>query len=86
MKKLVNISLTSMYKNILSEYNYSLTQHIELFEVTTKPTFSQYSLNINLITLPMSKYGIRCEYYIDIKSISLPLHSFQFQLSRSHQV
>jgi len=67
IKKVVNISLTPRNKNILSGYNFLLTQHIELFEVTTKPNFSQGSLNINLMTLPMSKVGLRCKHCIDTK-------------------
>jgi hypothetical protein len=56
--KSLGLSLIPKNQDILSEYNYLLTQHIELFEVQSQHTIVDGLDNFN--PLPAKKIGLRC--------------------------
>lgn len=55
----VDISLVPNDKSVLSDYNYILTQNIELYQVTTSFNISD-TMKIKKDELPATKVGLRC--------------------------
>jgi len=59
-QKSIAISLVPDDRNLLSEYNFLLTHHVEFFVIETKYGSSVGVQDFDISDLPTKKYGLRC--------------------------